>query len=89
MEIIEFAPVSFDARKGNGKFEKVGHIKVRGAKQDLWLEAIKGEKGGVFFRIPNIKVGDKWEAAYSYHDHPEFTKMISKELGEVFKAKYM
>lgn len=88
LEIVEFIPLALDAvQKGN--FVKLGHVKLRVSDElMIVMEAMQGKDGGVWFRVPNLKMGDQFKPAYEFNDN-EFTKNVSKQIKDEFKAKYM
>ena len=88
IQILEYTPVSMDTVSKNPNFQKLGHVRVKGNHLDLWLEVVKNQNSAVFFRIPQIKVGDKWKKAYEIVGQPEFEKYIKEQIGAEFQAKY-
>ena len=53
------------------------------------MEVIKGKFGDPWFRIPNVKTGEKWSPAYHFVEKEDFGKWVTEELKNVFKNKYM
>ena len=89
LEIIDFIPVALDlVQKGN--WIKLGHVKLRLSDEiSIIMEVIKGKDDGFFFKIPSVRVGDSFASAYDFSKQPEFSKNVTKQLKEEFKAKYL
>ncbi len=88
IEIIEFVPIAMGSNQKPG-WEKLGTVKLKVSKLEVQMEVIKGKFGDPWFRIPNIKTGEKWSPAYHFSEKEDFGKWVTEELKNVFKNKYM
>lgn len=88
IQIEEYKPVAMETVHKNPNFQKMGHIRIVGKTLDLWLEVIKNKNGAVFFRVPQIKIGDGWKKVYTVVGKEDFEGWVRSELGREFEAKY-
>lgn len=88
IEILEFVETPIGTPQKPG-WKRLGMLKVLVGKMELWLEVMESKDGNPWFRIPNIKAGEKWMPAYYFQEKAEFGKWATEELKNVFKNKYM